>query len=139
MYQLPKVECHNDKEQVPHAHDCPFDQLSGSKCFWKIDLKTDYHQVRVREEYIPKIAFFPRYGYYKFQIMPFELTNAPTVFMSLMNHIFMFYMDDFVVVFIDDILKYSASEEEHAKNLRIVLQFLKEKNCPPSIPSVNLG
>ena len=79
--------------------------------------------MRVKEEDIPKIAFRTRYGHYEFSVMPFGLTNAPAVFMDLMNRVFHEYLDSFVIVFIDDILVYSKSQEEHEEHLRIVLQF----------------
>mgnify|MGYP001507129756 FL=1 len=103
------------------------DQLSGSSVFSKIDLRSGYHQLRVKAEYVLKTAFRTRYGHYEFLVMPFGLTNAPTVFMDYMNWIFRSYLDQFVVVFIDDILIYSKSIEEHEKDLRMVLNILKEK------------
>ncbi|WJX17749.1 hypothetical protein P8452_07626 [Trifolium repens] len=93
----------------------------------KIDLRSGYHQIRVKAEDIPKTAFRTRYGHYEYSVMPFGVTNAPGVFMEYMNRIFHSYLDRFVVVFIDDILVYSTTEEEHAKHLRIVLRTLQEK------------
>ncbi|KAH9716733.1 Endonuclease [Citrus sinensis] len=104
-----------------------FDQLQGATIFSKIDLRSGYHQLRIREEEIPETSFRTRYGHYEFVVMPFGLTNAPTAFMDLVNKVFKDYLDKFIVVFIDDILVYSRSKEEHAEHLRITLQTLKEK------------
>ena len=90
-----------------------FDQLKGVRVYSKIDLRTGYHQLRVRETDIPKIAFRTRYGHFKFTVMPFGLTNALVAFMDLGHRVFQPYLDQFVVVFIDDILIYSQSKEEH--------------------------
>nr|GEW47507.1 putative reverse transcriptase domain-containing protein [Tanacetum cinerariifolium] len=107
-----------------------FDQLQGLSVYSKIDLRSDYHQLRVRDEDIPKTAFRTRYIYYEFQVMPFGLTNAPVVFMDLMNRMCKPYLDKFIIVFIDDILIYSRNEEEYANHLRIILELLKkEKLC----------
>ncbi|GKE11396.1 putative reverse transcriptase domain-containing protein, partial [Tanacetum coccineum] len=95
--------------------------------FFEIDLRSNYHQLRVREEDIPKTAFRTRYGHYEFQVMPFGLTNAPTVFMDLMNRVCKPYLDRFVIVFIDDILIYSKSRKEHEGHLRLILKLLKEE------------
>ncbi|GKC79548.1 putative reverse transcriptase domain-containing protein [Tanacetum coccineum] len=104
-----------------------FDQLQGLRVYSNIDLRSGYHQLRVREEYIPKTAFKTRYGHYEFQVMPFGLTNAPTVFMNLMNRVCKPYLDKFVIVFIDDILIYSKSKEEHAEHLKLILELLKKE------------
>ena len=104
-----------------------FDQLQGSRVYSKIDLRSGYHQLRVQESDVPKTAFRTRYGHYEFLVMPFSLTNAPTAFMNLMNRVFQSYLDRFVIVFIDDILVYSGSSEEHSEHLRIVLQTLREQ------------
>nr|GEV68619.1 putative reverse transcriptase domain-containing protein [Tanacetum cinerariifolium] len=103
-----------------------FDQLQGSRVYSKIDLRFDYHQLRFQEEDIPKIAFRTRYGHYEFQVMPFGLTNALAVFMDLMNRVCKPYLDKFVIVFIDDILIYSKSEEEHAEHLKLISELLKQ-------------
>jgi hypothetical protein len=103
------------------------DQLVGVKVFSKIELRSRYHHIRVKVEDISKTAFRTRYGHYECSAIPFGVTNAPGVFMEYMNRIFHPYLDQFVVVFIDDILVYSKSEEEHAEHVKVVLQTLKEK------------
>ena len=98
-----------------------FDQLSGARVYSKIDLRTGYHQSRVRETDIPKTVFRMRYGHFEFIVMPFGLTNTPAAFMDLMHRILQSYLDQFVLVFVDDILIYSQSEWEHEYHLRIIL------------------
>nr|GEX12714.1 putative reverse transcriptase domain-containing protein [Tanacetum cinerariifolium] len=102
-----------------------FDQLQGSSIYSKIDLRFGYHQLRMREQDIPKTAFRTRYGHCEFQVMPFGLTNAPAVFMDLMNRVCKPYLDKFVIVFIDDILFYSKDEKEHEEHLKAILELLK--------------
>ena len=104
-----------------------FDQLQGTSVFSKIDLRLGYHQLKIKETDIPKMTFRTRYGHYKFLVMPFGLTNAPVAFMDLRNKVFHPYLDQFVIVFIDDILVYSKSVDEHTLHLRIVLQTLKDR------------
>ena len=110
---------------MPRIDDL-FDQLKGARIFSKIDLRLGYHQVRIRDEDIIKYAFRTRYGHYEFIVVPFGLSNAPIVFMCLMNGVFWEYLDKFVIAFLDEILVYSNSEEEHEHHLRMVLQFLRE-------------
>ncbi|GJR77154.1 putative reverse transcriptase domain-containing protein [Tanacetum coccineum] len=111
---------------LPRINDL-FDQLQGLSVYYKIDLRSGYHQLRIKEEDIPITAFRTRYGHFEFQVMPFKLTNAPAVFMDLMNRVCKPYLDKFVIVFIDDILVYSKDEEEHEKHLKIILELLKKE------------
>ena len=103
-----------------------FDQLKGAQVYYKIDLHTGYHRLRVRETDIPKTTFRTRYGHFEFTMMHFGLTNAPVAFIDLMHMVFQPYLNQFIVVFVDDILIYSQFEEEHEDHLRIVLQALKD-------------
>ena len=116
----------NNKYPLPHIDDL-FDQLQGAQVFSKIDLRSSYHQLKIKGEDIPKTAFRTRYGHYEFLVMPFGLTNAPTAFMDLMNRVFHEYLDRFVIMFVDDILIYSKSQEEHEEHLRIVFSILRER------------
>ncbi|WVZ69549.1 hypothetical protein U9M48_018320 [Paspalum notatum var. saurae] len=114
-----------NKYPLPRIDDL-FDQLQGACVFSKIDLRSGYHQMKIRPSDIPKTAFITRFGLYEYTVMSFGLTNAPAYFMNLMNKVFMEYLDKFVVVFIDDILIYSKMEEEHEEHLRLVLQKLRD-------------
>ena len=122
--QLNRVTIKN-RYPLPRIDDL-IDQLRGVQIYFKIDLRTSYHKLKVRETDIPKTAFRTRYGHFEFTVMPFGLTNAPGTFMDLMHRVFQPYLDQFVVVFVDDILIYSQSEWEHEYHLRIVLQLLRD-------------
>ncbi|GJV18267.1 putative reverse transcriptase domain-containing protein, partial [Tanacetum coccineum] len=124
-HELNKLTVKN-RYPLPRINDL-FDQLQGSSVYLKIDLRSGYHQLRVREEDIPNTAFRTRYGHYEFQVMPFGLTNAPAVFMDLMNPMCKPYFDKFVIVFIDDILIYSKNKEEHEEHLKLILELLKKE------------
>jgi hypothetical protein len=115
------------KNKYPLARiDDLFDQLKGACVFSKIDLRSGYHQLKIRASNIPKTTFITRYGLYEYTVMSFGLTNAAAYFMYLMNKVFVEFLDKFVVVFIDDILIFSKNEVEHDKHLRMVLQKLRE-------------
>ena len=114
-----------NKYPLPRIDDL-FDQLQGAQCFSKIDLRSGYHQLKIRKEDVPKTAFRTRYGHYEFLVMSFGLTNAPAAFMDLMNRVFSPFLDRLMIVFIDDIMVYSRSEQEHMEHLHQVLQTLKE-------------
>ena len=123
--QLNRVTVKN-RYPLPRIDDL-FDQLRGVRVYSKIDLSTGYHQLRVRDTDIPKTAFRTHYGHFEFTVMPFGLMSVPAAFMDLMLRVFQPYLDQFVVVFVDDILIYSQSEWEHEHHLRIVLQLLRDQ------------
>jgi hypothetical protein len=111
------------KNKYPlHRIDILFDQLAGAKVFSKVDLHSDYHQIKIRPEDVSKIAFSTRYGLYEYLVMSSRLINAPTYFMYLMNSVFILELDKFIMVFIDDILVYSKNEKDHEQHLRVILQ-----------------
>ncbi|GJU28461.1 putative nucleotidyltransferase, ribonuclease H [Tanacetum coccineum] len=124
-WELNKLTVKN-RYPLPRIDDL-FNQLQGLSVYSKIDLRSGYHQLRVRDKYIPKTTFRTRYGHYEFQVMPFGLTNAPVVFMDLMNRVCKPYLEKFVIVFIDDILIYSRNKKEHANHLRIILELLRKE------------
>src|SRR5574338_1126865 len=113
-----------NKYPLPRIDDL-FDQLSGARVFSQLNLATGFHQFRIAEDSIPLTSFHTRYGSYEWLVMPFGLTNAPAYFVDLMNRVFKDFLDQFVLIFIDDILVYSKIEEEHEKHLRVVLETLR--------------
>ena len=119
--KMNKVTVKN-KYPFPRIDDL-FDQMRGEKVFSKIDLRSGYHRVRIKDEDIHKTSFRTRYGHYEFVVVPFGLTNAPATSMGLMNNFFSRYLDKFVLIFLDGILIYSKNEEEHEENLRLTLQL----------------
>ncbi|GJS95583.1 putative reverse transcriptase domain-containing protein [Tanacetum coccineum] len=125
--------CELNKLTIKNRYPLPmiddlFNQLQGACYFSKIDLRSGYHQLRVHEEDIPKTAFQTRYEHFEFTVMPFGLTNAPAVFINLMNQVCKPYLDKFVIVFIDDILIYSKTKEDHEVHLKLVLELLKKES-----------
>nr|GEW26539.1 retrotransposon protein, putative, Ty3-gypsy subclass [Tanacetum cinerariifolium] len=124
-HELNKLTIKN-RYPLPRIDDL-FDQLQGSSVYSKIDLRSGYHQLRVHDEDIPKMVFRTGYAHYQFQVMPFGLTNAPSVFMDLMNRVCRPYLNKFVIMFIDDILIYSKTKEEHDARLRLILELLKKE------------
>lgn len=112
-----------------------FEQLKGKTMFSKFDMRSGYHQVRIKEEDIYKTTFWTRYGHYEFFVVPFGFTNAPATFMCLMNNVLHTYLDKFVILFIDDILIYSKNEEEHVEHLALMLRLLREHKLHSSIHS----
>ena len=115
-----------NKYSLPRIDDL-FDQLKDASIFSKIDLRSGYHQLRIKDVDVHKTAFRTRYGHYEFLVMPFGLPNAPAAFMDLMNRVFRPYVDQFIVVFIDNILVYSKYWENHDTHLRVVLETLREE------------
>jgi hypothetical protein len=113
-----------NKHPLPRIEDL-FDQMKGASVLSNIDLRLRYHQLRIWESDIPKIAFHTQYGFYDYNVMSFRLTNSLAYFMNLMNKVFMEYLDKFVVVFINDILVYSETEEDHEEHLRLVLEKIR--------------
>jgi hypothetical protein len=124
-YPLPHIEDLFDQMPLPHIEDL-FDQMRGARVFSKVDLRSGYHQMKIRPCDIPKTTFSTRYGLYEFTVMSFVLTNAPAYFMNMMNKVFMEYLYRFVVVFINSILIYSKNGSDHEEHLRLVLQKLRD-------------
>ena len=123
--QLNKMTVKN-KYSLPRIDDL-FDQLKGARVFSKIHLRSGYHQLRIKDADVHKMAFRTRYGHYEFLVMQFGLTNAPTAFTELMNRVFPPYVDQFVMVFINDILAYSKDREDHDTHLWVVLETLRNE------------
>ena len=123
--QLNKLTVKNEY-LLPRIGDL-FDQLKGASIFSKIESRSGYHQLRIKDVDVHKMVFRMRYGHYEFLVMPFGLTNAPAAFMDLMNRVFRPYVDQFVLVFIDDILVYSKDRENHDTHLRVVLETLRKE------------
>ena len=115
------------KYPLPRNDDL-FDQLKSASVFSKIDLRSSYHQLRIKDTDVHKTTFRTQYGHYEFLVIPFGLTNVPAAFMDLMNHVFRLYVDQFVVVFIDDIFVYSKDRENHDTHLRVVLETLRKEH-----------
>jgi len=115
-----------NKYPLPRIDDL-FDQLKEATVFLKVDLRSGYHQLKVKEEDIQKTTIHTRYGHFEFLVMPFGVTNTPSIFMDLMNRVFHMYLDWFVAVFIDDILVYSTNHQDHGEHLKTVLRILREK------------
>jgi hypothetical protein len=120
-----------NKYHFPRIDDL-FDQLKGACVFSKIDLRSGYHQLKIRATDIPKTAFITQYGLYEYTVMSFGLTNAPAYFIYLMRKVFMEYLDKSVVVFIDDILIFSKNKEDHDEQLRVVLRSLEKISYMPN-------
>src|SRR4051812_10624406 len=127
-----------NKYPLPRIDDL-FDQLKGARVFSKIDLCTGYYQLKIRKEDIPKTAFTTRYGLYEFTVMSFGLMNDPSYFMGMMNKVFMDFLENFVVVFIDDILIYSRSEEEQKQHLAPYWNDCERTAFIPSSTSASSG
>ncbi|GJZ29374.1 putative reverse transcriptase domain-containing protein [Tanacetum coccineum] len=128
MYRLPEL----NKLTIKNHYSLPridylFNQLQGSWYFLKIDLRSGYHQLRGHEDDILKTAFRTRYGHFEFIVMPFRLTNTPAVFMDLMNRMCKPYLEKFVIAFIDNILIYSKSKEEHEVHLKLIIELLEKE------------
>ena len=138
MYRLQELNKVTIKYKYPLPRiDDLFDQLSGARVFSKLDLQSGYHQLKVKKEDIQKTTFRTCYSHYELLVMPFGVTNAPVVFIDLMHRVFSPYLDQFVIVFIDDILLYFKSDREHAEYLRIVLHTLQEDSFMLSRASVS--
>jgi hypothetical protein len=127
-----------NKYSLPRIDDL-FDQMRGARVFANIDLRSGYHQMKIRPSDIPKMTFSTRYGLYEFTVMSFGLTNALAYFMNLMNKVFLEYLDKFVVVFIDDILIYSKNDSEHEEHCGWCYRSYRIISFMPNLPSVTFG
>ena len=135
--QLNNVTIKN-KYPLPRIEEL-FDQLQRVRVFSKIDFRSGYYQIKIKSKDVPNTVFWSQYGYYEYLVMPFGLTNVPAAFMDLMNRTFRPYLDKFVIAFIDDILIYFASENEHEEHLRVVVQTLKDHQLYAKFSSVSSG
>nr|GEZ73062.1 reverse transcriptase [Tanacetum cinerariifolium] len=125
--ESPKQHKHHPRGNQRNWNNLMSHRLGRSSVYSKIDLRSGYHQLRVREEDIPKTVFRTCYGHYEFQVMPFGLINTPAVFMDLINRVCKQYLDKFVIVFIDDIHIYSKNKKEHEEHLKLILELLKKE------------
>ena len=127
-----------NKYMLPRIDDL-FDQLKGASIFLKIDLRSGYHQLRIKDVDVHKTTIRTRYGHYEFLVMSFGLTNSLAAFMNLMNHVFRPYVDQFVIVFIDNILVYSKDRENHDTHIRVVLETLTKEQLYAKSASLSFG
>ena len=127
-YRMINAQTVKNKYPLPRAEEL-FDQLGGAKYFTTLDLQQAYHQVRLKPEDIPKIAFVTHQGHYEYRVLSYGLTNAPATFQALMNRMLAPFLGKFCVVYLDDVLIYSKTPQEHAQHLRQVLQCIRDQQC----------